>query len=69
MQNLLNVVMRRAGTDDMGKPLAPKVAVVLMDDSQHQVLLESAGPSAVMCRTEEGQEMLIPYTSIKYIMP
>lgn len=69
MQNLLNVVMRRAGTDQMGKPLAPKVAIVLADDSRHELMLESAGPSAVMCRTADGQEMLIPYTSIKYIMP
>ena len=69
MQNLLNVVMRRAGTDDMGKPLAPKVSVVLTDDTQHELFLEAAGPSAVMCRTADGQEMLIPYTSIKYIMP
>jgi len=53
----------------MGKPLAPKVSVVLVDDTQHEVALESAGPSAALCRTADGREMLIPYTSIKYIMP
>jgi hypothetical protein len=69
MQNLLNVVMRRAGTDDMGKPRPPKVSVVLNDGSQLELFVDAAGPTAVMCRKEDGKEMLIPYTSISYILP
>ncbi|MBN2082292.1 hypothetical protein JW859_08805 [bacterium] len=69
MQNLLNFVMRRAGTDAKGRPLAPRVAVLFTDDAQIDVLLDSAGPSALQCRRDDGQEMIIPYTAIKYIMP
>ena len=69
MQNLLNIVMRRAGTDSMGKPMSPHVKLMLVDDTVHDLVLEAAGPTAMMCRTQDNQEMIIPYTSIKYIMP
>jgi len=69
MQNLLNVVMRRAGTDPQGKPLAPRVSVQLIDDTQIDVHMDSAGPTALACRRDDGQEMIIPYTAIKFILP
>lgn len=69
MQNMLNVVMRRAGTDAMGKPRSQKVSVVLNDGTQFELFVDAVGPTAMMCRNENGKEMIIPYTSIKYIEP
>ena len=69
MQNMLNVVMRRAGTDSKGKPISPHVKLMLLDDTVHDLFVEAAGPTAMMCRTQDNREMLIPYTSVKYLLP
>ena len=69
MQTHLNVVMRKAGTDKKGKPLAPKIFITLMDDTQIDLFLEAAGPVAMMGKDTDGREMIIPYTSIKYVHP
>ncbi|GEM_PF-2067463 len=69
MQNMLNVVMRRAGTDKVGKPRPPRVAMVLTDGTEIEVLVEAAGPTAAMGKSTDGREMIIPYSSIRYILP